>query len=645
MFNLQHATDIRYYVSSNILRIFAGAEVTAAQIHRYMQAIILAAGMGRRLGALTADNTKCMVEVNGQCLIDRMLNQLSALKLAKIIIITGYQGSKLREHVLQNHPQLKVEFIDNTVYERTNNIYSLWLAREQMAADDTLLLESDIIFDNDVLRLACECPEPDLALVDKYRPWMDGTMVQIDQHSHRILNFIPKKAFRYADADTYYKTVNVYKISRSFARNHYLPFLDAYIKVMGHNEYYEQVLRVITLIDTCPLKALPIDGHDWYEIDDVQDLRIAELIFSKAGDRLKKLHSCYGGYWRYPGMIDFCYLVNPYFPTPRMVDEIKASFDQLLREYPSGAAVNTMLAGKYFGVNSSYMAIGNGAAELIKSLTEILVSGCGGKIGLVMPSFEEYYNRLPVDGTITYVPANSYFRYSADDLVDRFAGTGIKALLIVNPDNPSGNFIVRDDLLRLCDWTFKNGISLVVDESFVDFADGEADEHTLLNDSLLERFPNLIVIKIISKSYGVPGLRLGVAASADTDLISDLQKRCSIWNINSFAEYYMQIYGKYEGDYKTACKRIKDARNVLYDGLSQIDFLRVVPSQSNYFLCEVVAPMTSAELCVKLLDISGILIKDCSGKRGFDGAQYVRIAVRDDNDNRKLIQALKNIKS
>ena len=119
MFNLQHATDIRYYVSSNILRIFAGAEVTAAQIHRYMQAIILAAGMGRRLGALTADNTKCMVEVNGQCLIDRMLNQLSALKLAKIIIITGYQGSKLREHVLQNHPQLKVEFIDNTVYERT----------------------------------------------------------------------------------------------------------------------------------------------------------------------------------------------------------------------------------------------------------------------------------------------------------------------------------------------------------------------------------------------------------------------------------------------------------------------------------------------------------------------------------------------
>ena len=86
-----------------------------------------------------------MVEVNGQCLIDRMLNQLSALKLAKIIIITGYQGSKLREHVLQNHPQLKVEFIDNTVYERTNNIYSLWLAREQMAADDTLLLESDII--------------------------------------------------------------------------------------------------------------------------------------------------------------------------------------------------------------------------------------------------------------------------------------------------------------------------------------------------------------------------------------------------------------------------------------------------------------------------------------------------------------------
>lgn len=610
-----------------------------------MQAIILAAGMGRRLGSLTADNTKCMVEVNGRCLIDRMLGQLSALRLDRIVIITGYEGEKLRRHVERNHPQLNVQFVDNPVYERTNNIYSLWLARDYMKADDTLLLESDIIFDDEILNLVCRCKEPDVALVDKYQPWMDGTMVQIDAQTHRILNFIPKKAFRYADADTYYKTVNVYKISRRFATDHYLPFLEAYIKVMGHNEYYEQVLRVITLIDTCPLVALPVDGHKWYEIDDVQDLRIAELLFSSAPERLRKLHSSYGGYWRYQGLTDFCYLVNPYFPTARMADEIKASFDTLLRQYPSGSGVNRMLAGKYFGVSQKYTAVGNGAAELIKALIETTRQRDGGKTGLVMPSFEEYFNRMSPDETVVYQPDGEFFSYSASDLMYYFGNRGLRRLLVVNPDNPSGNMIPRADLLELCEWSRKKGIQLIVDESFVDFADGDVDDNTLLSDSLLEANPNLVVIKSISKSYGVPGLRLGVAASADIGLIAELQSSCAIWNINSFAEYYMQIFGKYEGDYRQACEQIKQARSKFFlDLADNVPFLRMIPSQANYFLCQVMEPFTAGGLCTELLDRYGMLVKDCSSKRGFAaGEQYVRIAVRDEADNNRLVEALMEI--
>ena len=610
-----------------------------------MQAIILAAGMGRRLGPLTADNTKCMVEVNGQCLIDRMLNQLSALRLDRIVIITGYEGEKLRSHVRRMHPSANVEFVDNPVYERTNNIYSLWLARDYMKADDTLLLESDIIFDDEILRLIYNSKQPDVALVDKYQPWMDGTMVQIDAQSHRILNFIPKKAFRYADADTYYKTVNVYKISRQFATDHYLPFLEAYIKVMGHNEYYEQVLRVITLIDTCPLVALPVDGHKWYEIDDVQDLRIAELLFSPASERLRKLHASYGGFWRYLGLTDFCYLVNPYFPTPRMVDEIKASFDVLLRQYPSGAAVNRMLAGKYFGIQQQYTAVGNGAAELIKAIVETTRRRDGGKTGLVMPSFEEYINRMSPDEAVVYQPDGEFLSYSASDLMYYFGNRGLKRLLVVNPDNPSGNLIPRSGLLDLCEWTRKKGIQLIVDESFVDFADGEVADNTLLDDRLLEQYPHLVVVKSISKSYGVPGLRLGIAASADTELIADIQSSCAIWNINSFAEYYMQIFGKYESDYRQACERIKEARRKFFlDLTDNVRILRMIPSQANYFLCQVMPPLTARELCSTLLDRYGILIKDCSGKRGFapdDG--YIRIAVRDDADNERLTAALLEI--
>ncbi|MDE7397056.1 MAG: phosphocholine cytidylyltransferase family protein, partial [Muribaculum sp.] len=239
-----------------------------------MQAIILAAGMGRRLGSLTAENTKCMVKVNGTCLIDRMLRQLKSLKLDRVVVVTGYEGERLRRHI-ENIPtdhRPPTVFIDNPDYATTNNIHSLWIARDYLASDDTLLLESDIILDDGILQTLVESEWSDVALVDKYQPWMDGTMVRIDPTEGHIVSFVPKKAFRYADIDSYYKTVNVYKLSQTFTTGQYLPFLDAYIRAMGQNEYYEQVLRVLTTIDSTSLKALPLPcGSRWYEIDDIQD--------------------------------------------------------------------------------------------------------------------------------------------------------------------------------------------------------------------------------------------------------------------------------------------------------------------------------------------------------------------------------------
>ena len=248
--------------------------------------------------------------------------------------------------------------MENTVYDKTNNIYSLWLARGYMAEDETLLLESDLIFEDAVLKAALESPQRDCALISKYETWMDGTMVRIDDDDN-IVNFIPKKAFKYSDTQFYYKTVNIYKFSKEFIVNHYLPFLEAYIRVLGENEYYEQVLRVITLIDNAGIKAQPITGLHWYEIDDVQDLRIAEAIFAEPEQRLEKIQHPFGGYWRYQDF-DFCYLVNPYFPRQRMIDEMKANFEPLLRDYPSGMGVNSPLAAKYFGLRHDYVVVGNG---------------------------------------------------------------------------------------------------------------------------------------------------------------------------------------------------------------------------------------------------------------------------------------------
>lgn len=602
-----------------------------------MQAIILAAGMGRRLGELTSDNTKCMLEVNGSRLIDRMLNQLKAIDISRIVIVIGYEGAKLKSYITKNYPSFHIEYVENNVYDKTNNIYSLWLARGYMAEDETILLESDLIFEDSVLKTVIESSYPNCALVSKYQTWMDGTMVQIDDENN-IINFIPKKAFDYSCTDTYFKTVNIYKFSHDFINNHYLPFLDAYIKVLGNNEYYEQVLRVITLIDKSEMRALPITGMNWYEIDDVQDLSIAETIFAEPKEQLDKLQHSFGGYWRYNNLLDFCYLVNPYFPGSRTIDEIKANFEPLLRSYPSGMGVNSLLAGKYFGIKQDYVCVGNGASELIK----ILMENIDGKVGIVYPTFEEYPNRIDPESIIAYCPDNHDFCYTADDLMSFFSDKDIMTLLIVNPDNPTGNFIPKSGILRLIEWSVEKNIRLVIDESFVDFANF-GDSQTLLDNVLLSSYKNLYVVKSISKSYGVPGLRLGVLASGDKECISRMKKEISIWNINSFAEFYMQIFGKYENDYIQACEKIRKVRDDLFNQLRQVPYLRVIPSQANYFLCEITNGMDAQSFVLKLLTDSGILIKDCTGKKGFDRRrQFVRIAVRDSAENEILIKALLN---
>ena len=333
-----------------------------------MQAIILAAGMGKRLKELTQDNTKCMVKVDGISLIERALGQLDRLGLSKIVIVVGYEGQKLIDYIGTLAVQTPVVYINNDIYDKTNNIYSLALAKEYLLKEDTLLLESDIIFEEAVLRALVDDPRDTLALVDKYERWMDGTVVKLDEED-RIIEFVPGKKFKFSEQDSYYKTVNLYKFSREFARNRYVPFLEAYQKALGNNEYYEQVLSVISILDEPVIKAKRLHGERWYEIDDVQDLDIATTLFAESEDeRVSLLGARYGGYWRYPKLLDFCYLVNPYFPPQKLKDELQANFDVLLTQYPSGMRVNALLAAKNFAVRPEHIVVGNGAAELIKEV-------------------------------------------------------------------------------------------------------------------------------------------------------------------------------------------------------------------------------------------------------------------------------------
>ena len=150
-------------------------------------------------------------------------------------------------------------------------------------------------------------------------------------------------------------------------------------------------------------------------------------------------------------------------------------------------------------------------------------------------------------------------------------------------------------------------------------------------------------MKSISKSFGVPGIRLGILASADKELIAGMKKQVSIWNLNSFAEFFMQIYNKYEKDYKAACGKFLRERDDFEQKLRSISFLRVMPSQANYFLCEILPPKTANEVVLYMLKNHNILTRDCSNKPGLDGRQYMRIAVRNHEDNSRLIEGLKQL--
>lgn len=602
-----------------------------------MQAIILAAGMGKRLGDYTKNNTKCMLEVNGIKLIDRALSCLSDIHVSRVILVVGYKGQNVKDYVGTSYKGIPIIYVENQVYDKTNNIYSLYLAKDYLLQEDTILLESDLIYEPAVVKKLLDNEFPNIALVDKYESWMDGTVVTIDEENH-IKRFIDKNHFKFEDIKTYYKTVNIYKFSKEFSVKYYVPFLAAYSSALGNNEYYEQVLRVILHLYDAPLKALPLTGELWYEIDDVQDLDIASSMFAPTEDEhYKSISSRYGGYWRYPQMLDYCYLVNPFFPPQRMIDEIKASFETLMREYPSGMRVNSLLASKNFGIKQEYIIVGNGAAELIKAFME----NWTGKLGNIIPTFEEYPNRLDSVHLVQYIPKTEGFSYTAEDIKHFFADKDIDTLLLINPDNPSGNYIPFKDLLDLIQWTKVKGLKFIVDESFVDFAKVDG-AFSLFDNGILSENPHLTVVKSISKSYGVPGFRLGVLASGNAELIKIIKKQVAIWNINSFGEFFMQIFEKYQKDYEKACELFREEREHFYKRLCTIPYLTVYPSQANYFLCKVKEKYTSHELALKLLN-HNILIKDCSTKKSFDGKNYIRLAVRDRKENNYLVDILEKL--
>lgn len=599
-----------------------------------MQALMLAAGMGKRLAKYTKNNTKCMVEVAGKKLIDHAINAIKKAGIKRFVIVLGYKGDNLKNYILSNHKdELDFVFIDNEVYSTTNNIYSFYLAKDELAKDDTILLESDLIFDENLIKEMCETKEKNVVAVAKYESWMDGTCVTLNEDG-TVHKFVEKQNMKSDQLDKYYKTVNVYKFDKDFVTGTYIPFLEAYMKIQGLNSYYETSLKYICQLPGMEFKAFTMDERPWYEIDDAQDLDIANVLFSRGVEKFNLIEKKYGGYWRYPRYIDFCYLVNPYFPPKAMIEKMQHEFTVLLTQYPSSLRTQNMNAERLFGVDENHMLVGNGAAELINALGHVL---SGKKVAVNLPAFNEYIRCFK--GCEILEIDNSKFDYAMDvPTIKKFIDKA-DYTVIVNPDNPSGFLLSKEECLDLIKYAKEKGRGLIIDESFVDFAVREK-RFTLFDDDLVRDNPQLIVIKSISKSFGVPGIRLGILASSDVKLLADMKQEMQVWNINSYAEYYLQIYQLYAKEYDKACDQIAIEREHMIEELSKFKGIKVYPSEANYVMVDL-KDRNSLELTVRLLDKYNLIIKDLSSKQKFEGKNYIRLAVRDRKDNDFLIEVLK----
>jgi histidinol-phosphate/aromatic aminotransferase/cobyric acid decarboxylase-like protein/choline kinase len=598
-----------------------------------MQALILAAGMGKRLGKLSFENTKCMIEVNGVKLIDRLLDSLDQVGINDIGIVVGHGAKPLKEYILATRKIENLVFITNELYETTNNIFSLHKAVEFFKQDDTILFESDLIFETEMLVELIKNQSPNLVAVGSFRPWMDGTVVEID-NSSAITEFVPKSQIDLTKKG-YYKTVNIYKFSKEFINKKYSPFLEAYIEAMGNNEYYEEVLRVITSMPRHGLQAFVCDSFDWYEIDDQHDLAVASTIFSDFQDKYSAYQSRFGGFWRFEHLLDYCYLVNPFFPPKKLVEELQNALPHAIKDYPSTISIQNQLVASLLKINPEYVTSGNGASEFIPGIKSILKSGV---IGLLSPGFDEYHSRLD-DCKVKFL--NLFYPNYEEALASvRLFAMEVDTLLIVNPNNPTGFCFKKLDLIRIIEDCKSRNVNVILDESFIDFSEGGV-ANSLLEDEILSKYDNLLVIKSISKSYGTAGIRLGVCASSNQNFLIDIAREIPVWNINSIAEIFLQRVGKYISQYASACSSISKIRADFIGELVNLGFV-VFPSQANFVMVKIPEDMDSSCFANSMIH-NNILIKSLDKKRGIPSAGFFRIAIRDQHDNSIFIKTCERV--
>ena len=307
----------------------------------------------------------------------------------------------------------------------------------------------------------------------------------------------------------------------------------------------------------------------------------------------------------------------------------------LIKSYPSTNWYLSSLVAKPLGLTEDEVVIANGASELIAAITDRFVDN----LAVPVPTFDEFINRAVSQGKrVSPYQLEGDFDLDVEGFIRHVQSSKANAALLINPNNPTGILISRESMIHLLE-SLRHMELVLVDESFLDFTSREPAPSII--DTIMD-YPNLIVLKSLSKTCGIPGLRLGYAVSGNPDMITSLRSEVPIWSINSLAQYFLEEIGYYQQEFAESCSQVRYATQSLYSGLQSVPYLRPYPTQGNFILAQVLQGMTATELTAHLFKESNILINDCSGKRGLD-SRFVRMASRTVEENAQLVQALQSL--
>ncbi len=305
--------------------------------------------------------------------------------------------------------------------------------------------------------------------------------------------------------------------------------------------------------------------------------------------------------------------------------------------YPVAQEVLAGLVGDLIGQPAERIAVGNGAAELIK-----IVSGqLAGRLITPVPSFNEYVNAAPEGHVVEFALEAPSFQLDVDKFAAEAIGCNADFAVVVTPNNPTSLLVPKVDLLRLLGALAGHDCTLIVDESFIDFAD-EGSRESLEADVAAHQ--NLAILKSMSKAYGICGLRIGYLLTANEALLRRVREGLPIWNVNGFAEAFLRLAPRYRQEFAASCDQVRADRDGLYEDLRGIPGLLVYQPEANFIFCRLPDDAPSGpEVARRLFVEDNIYIKHCQDKTMPDSSRYIRIASRTRRENQVMADALRRV--